>query len=117
MPGRELACMRLRILPLGVLTLGLALAGCGGGSSKPASASSTTSTTAAGNAAFQAYRDCLKQHGVDLPDNVGGGARRRPQGGSSPSDTPGDSAPSEASGGSGAPPRTLPPGADQQTFD
>jgi hypothetical protein len=80
------------------------LVGCGTGSKAHASSgsSSTTSTTAAGRngAAFQAYRTCLSQHGVNVPD-VGRG--QRPQGGSGADPTP-RTAPS------------LPAGVTQQQF-
>jgi hypothetical protein len=86
----------------------LVLAGCGGGGSSKASASagsSTTTTAATGRntAAFAKYRDCLKQHGVDLPNF---GQRGQRQGGETP--------------GSSVPPRTqpsLPAGVTQQQFD
>lgn len=89
---------------------GLLLAGCGGGgtSKAGASATSSTSTTAANarSAEAQKYRDCLKQHGVDLP-NFGGGAGAGRSG-------------NQADGTTGSSvPRTrpsLPPGVDQQTF-
>ena len=88
----------------------LVLAGCGSGGSKAnASASSTTSTTAPGGrnaAAFTKYRDCLKQHGIDLGTFAGGGPRRQ-------NDASGDTTPSSQ------PPRTapsLPAGVTQEQF-
>jgi hypothetical protein len=72
---------------LGALCLAVLAAGCGGSSNAAAGAASTTTgtTTTApggggGNAAtFQAFRDCLTQHGVTLPARPGGG-----QGGTPP---------------------------------
>ena len=86
----------------------LVLTGCGGGGSKAnASAGSSTTTTAAtgrNTAAFQKYRDCLKQHGVDLP-NFGQRGQRQGQAGETT--------------GSSVPPRTqpsLPAGVTQEQF-
>ena len=63
------------LVPLALLSL-FALAGCGGGSSAAAAGGdgSSASTTAAGStsgvpAEMQAYVDCLKKNGVDLPAN------------------------------------------------
>jgi hypothetical protein len=68
--------------------------------------------TGAQQQALQAYRDCMKQNGVDLPAAGGfGGGFGRGQGGGGPATsagTPPDSA---------RPPRTLPPGVDQATYD
>ncbi len=85
----------------------------------PSDSSTTADGTGAGRQltgaqqqAFQAYRDCLKQNGVDLP--AGGFGRGQGGQGSSSSvaadagSTPPDSARS---------PRALPPGVDQATFD
>lgn len=70
------------------------LAACG---SSPAAGSSTSSTTAksSGTASLTAYTNCLKQHGVTLP-NFPNGSGGPPTGGSVPSGTP----PSFGSGGS-----------------
>lgn len=49
----------------------VSLAGCGGGGGN--SSAAATNTSAAGGDT-NAFRDCLKEHGVDLPDNLGQGA-------------------------------------------
>ena len=68
---------------------------------------------------MQAYRDCMKQNGVDLPAAGGfGGGFGRGQGGGGPSTSAGT--PSNTGGtpaDSARPPRTLPPGVDQATYD
>jgi hypothetical protein len=89
----------------GAVALVLLLGACG--SNKPAataSATSTTvaaadSTTAADNAANTAYRDCLSQHGVTLPNRQGG------NGG-----TPPDSAPPNSTPANSTPPDSTPRG-------
>ena len=68
----------------------VALAGCGGGGGSPAAAAagggSSASTTATGGtsgvpAEMQAYVDCLKKNGVDLPAGGFGGGNGAPPGG------------------------------------
>ena len=110
-------------LVVAVFVGALALAGCGGGGSKAnASATSSTSTTAANGrdtAAFQKYRDCLKQHGVDLPANFGGGGGAGRQGGNGGGGQADNAAPPATDATGSTVPRnrgTLPPGVDQQTF-
>lgn len=120
----------------GVLSL-LALAACSSGgsddqSSAPAASPAATAGAASGdaggqgggNADFSAYRDCLAQNGVTLPDfgNGGGG------GGTPPSGMPTGAPPSGFAGGDGTPPSgmpsggpgrgsmPLPSGVDEQTF-
>jgi hypothetical protein len=78
----------------GTFALVVLLGACG--ASKPAATASETptsaaadSTTSPGNAANTAYRDCLSQHGVTLPNFRQGG-----QGGTDP--TPPDSTPADS---------------------
>lgn len=96
----------------------LALSACGGSSTPggtssaavPAASASATAGAGAGGAAdFTAYRSCLADNGVTLPDM---GAR--PSG--APSGMP-SGMPSGAPGGSGGLPGGLPDGVDQATFD
>jgi len=86
------------------------LAGCGGGgtpSATPASAGG-----AGGRAAFQAYADCLRQHGVTITV---------PSGRARPSDRPSGVRPSGrgfgGGGGFGGFGPSAPPGVDQGTWD
>jgi hypothetical protein len=73
---------------------GLLLAACGGSS---ATTTSTTSTgKASGGASLSAFRQCLSNHGVTLPNFSGGGRPPSGTGG-----TPGEGAPPT---GSGSPP-------------
>jgi hypothetical protein len=70
----------------------LALAACGGGGSHSAGASTTPSTSTPGGGGafaqrFIAYRTCLQQHGVTLPN------RPRNRNGGPPSTTPGETRP------------------------
>lgn len=92
------------------------LAGCSSGGAKVAAGDSTTTTAAAGQAAgqggFQAYSDCLKQHGVDLPARGGQGAGQGGAGGQRPPGAGG-----QPPAGGQRPPQSLPPGVDQKTFD
>jgi hypothetical protein len=94
-----------------LVSVALLAAGCSSGTkvaatSKPAAGTTTTTAGNGGGAAFQAYRDCLKQHGIDLPAGTGRGF-----GGQSPDGTP------PPTGSTPRTPRSLPPGVDQQTFD
>ena len=96
----------------------LALGACGGGSktasAKKASASATTSTTAGDRrAAIAAFRSCMADHGITLPDRGAGGGQGGP---SFPQGGPPTSAGSNtASGGRGF--RQAPPGVDQAKYD
>ena len=87
-----------------VVASSLAVAACGGSGSGTASApgSTTATTTVAGAAGAQtAFRECLKQHGVDLPAGFGNRAPGdRPNGGSGP---PGGGPGGFPGGGSGFP--------------
>ncbi len=106
----------------------LAVAGCGGGtknaSAKKASASATTSTTAGDRrAAIAAFRSCMADHGITLPDRGAGGGQGGPsfpQGGP-PTSTTGDGGPPSSTGGGGGGGRggfrQAPPGVDQATYD
>jgi hypothetical protein len=99
--------VRTRFLLIALLAVAVGC-GSGGGSKAGAGASSTTSTPAA-NADFQQYRDCLSEHGIDLPDGFGQGRR------------PGGTATGTRSGGpppdpGERTPRSLPAGVDQQQF-
>jgi hypothetical protein len=99
--------------------IAIALTACGGAgaASTAATTAATPSTTTGGNGGrqltgaqqqvVQAYRDCMKQNGVDLPAGDGFG---RGQGGGGPSTSGGTPA-------SARPPQSLPPGVDQATFD
>ena len=83
---------RVRTIPLAVLFVGivpLILAACGSSSASGANASSTKPS---GRASRTAYSNCLKQHGVTLP-NFTGGTGGPPAGGETPpSFTPGSGA-------------------------
>jgi len=100
----------------GIITFGFAgallVGACSGSSSHAATAAAASSAapSSASGAGFQAYRDCLSQHGVTLP------ARNRNQ--SDRSDSGSDSAgPRNGSGGGGFNGQfSLPPGVDQSTF-
>lgn len=96
---------RQAAVPAAALVVGaLALSACGGTGSSAASpgtaagstSSSTTTTpttTGGGAAAFAAYSNCLKQHGVTLPNFAG----RRPGGGTPPANG-GGNPPANATG-------------------
>ncbi len=112
----------------GVLLL---LSACGGSSSTDSStdsaaAAATSSATGAavpGGADMTAYRDCLAENGVTLPDGVGGGNGGPPSGFPSgmptdmPSGMPTGAPPSGGPAGGGFPGGGLPEGVDQETFD
>lgn len=110
----------------GLLGAVLALTGCGGGtknaSAKKASAGATTSTTAADRrAALAAFRSCMADHGITLPDRGAGGGQGGPsfpQGGP-PTSTADGGPPSSTGGGSGGRGgfRQAPPGVDQAKYD
>ena len=87
------------------------LAACGGGATMPSS--TPASAGAGGRAAFQAYTDCLRQHGVTIAI---------PSGRARPSDRPSGVRPSGRGFGGGGgfgggfgP--SAPPGVDQGTWD
>ena len=83
---------------LAVASASIALVACGGSDSSSsgaaAGASSTTSTNGSGatqNAAFEKYRQCLKDNGVTLPDRgngQGGGGGYGPPAGAGAGGTP-----------------------------
>ncbi len=75
-PYRRLAVVLVGIVPL-------ALAACG---ASTASGSSTSTTKPSGRASETAYTNCLKQHGVTLPNFTPGSF---PTGGTRPTFTPG----------------------------
>jgi hypothetical protein len=85
-----------------VAILALVATACGGGGGSKVSAAPSSTTVVAGRnaAALQAYRDCLSQHGVNVPADFG--ARR------------------DTAGGPGGPgrgiSRTIPPGVDATKF-
>jgi hypothetical protein len=72
------------------------LSACGGGSSSSSAGADTTTTTTAITGDATAFQDCLKEHGVDLPE---GGFPVSPSGASGP--RPSGPPPSLPSGGSG----------------
>ena len=82
---------------LGVLLLGLVA--CGGSGNKVAASTSTTSTTAERGAALQAFRTCMSNHGVTMP-------QRRPGAGGG----------GGFGGGFGGGNFQAPPGVDNATF-
>lgn len=97
------------------------LTACGGNSTTAdSSAAAPAATPAASGAAagppdFTAYRDCMAQNGVTLPDMgqpPAGGAMPT---GAPPSGMPAGAPPSGAAGGPGG--FALPDGVDQATFD
>ena len=104
----------------------LALTGCGGGSknasAKKASTSATTSTTAGDRrAALAAFRSCMADHGITLPERGAGGGQGGPsfpQGG--PPTSASDGGPPSSTGGGGGGRggfRQAPPGVDQAKYD
>jgi hypothetical protein len=99
--------VRTRVLLLALVVL---VAGCGsgGGSKANAGATSTSTTTAPAGAGFEQYRDCLSQHGVDLPEG------RRPGGMATGTS---DGGPRPDAGQGQRPPRSLPEDVDQATFE
>ena len=116
MPGlRRKACSRAGIITF--VIAGVRFAGaCSGSSGHLAAAASSSSgaPASASGAGFQAYRDCLSQHGVTLP------ARNRNQSnGSDSSDSAQSGAPRGNGGGTGGfnGQFSAPPGVDQATFD
>lgn len=107
MPGlRRKAYSRAGIFTIGIA--GALFAGACSGSSGHAAAAVNASSAAPSSASFQAYRDCLSQHGVTLP------ARNRNQSDGS-SGAPGDGSGRGPGGFNGQ--FSLPPGVDQATFD
>jgi hypothetical protein len=73
---------RLALISAGLLALAVVAGACGSASSQ---SSGTTTTTAGSRAAsFQAYRQCLAQHGATLPQGFG----RRPGSGGTPGSPP-----------------------------
>jgi hypothetical protein len=99
-----------------------AVAACGATSSASPGAASSTRAGYQGSQAFQAYAECLRQHGVTLPAFPSarpgdGSARPRPSGSRSPGPRRSDG----AFGGGGFPGGfgfgdQAPPGVDQETW-
>jgi hypothetical protein len=122
---------RLVAAPLGVVAL-VTLAACGTSTgtsaastaSAPTSASTgTASTQAAGDLTDEmaAFRSCLEENGVTLPERPSGGGGTPPQGGSGDTPpqggTPPSGAPAAAGGGNGqGTPGQAPPGVDAATW-
>ena len=135
-PGAdELAAECLHGLPGVLLVTGgvlsvLALAACSSSGSDTSSSPAATSAQAAspaagsggGDSAFAAYRDCLAQNGVTLPEGGFGGGQG---GGTPPSGMPTGAPPSgmtppsgmPSGGPDGGPGMQLPDGVDQATWD
>lgn len=61
----------VRVLVIAAAAAAVSLAGCGGGGGNSSGAATNTSADGGDTAAF---RDCLKEQGVDLPDSFGQGA-------------------------------------------
>lgn len=82
----------VRVLAIAAPVAALSLAGCGGGGDN-GSATATNASASGGD--VNAFRDCMKQHGVDLPDNIGlgDGQGQPPTGGQPPGDVSGDGQP------------------------
>ena len=109
------ACSRAGIITFVIAgaLVAAACSGSGGGKVAAGSTASPSSASSSSNAAFQAYRDCLAQHGVTLPQR-----QRNQSSQSGASDASGP--PSDQSGGPGRGFNgqfSLPPGVDQSTFD
>jgi hypothetical protein len=110
---------------VGTVALAVLLGACGSGkpaataSESPTTTAADSTTTAANNAAATAYRDCLSQHGVTLPNFGQGGQRGN---GGTPTDTaagggsatgsstPADSTPPNSTPGNSTPPDSRPRG-------
>jgi hypothetical protein len=118
MSKRRLGRISVSVVAVGALVV--VAAACGGSS---AAKSSTTSTTAAGGGganrvAFEAYRTCLSQHGVTLPQ------RRQSTGGPPPSGSGAGGLAGEGGfggggfggGSGGATPQSLPKGVTAAEF-
>ena len=92
---------------------GALLVACSGSSGAVKTANGSSAAPSSSGAGFQAYRDCLSQHGVTLP------TRPQNQSGSSDSGGPGSGGPGRGAGGGGGfnGQFSLPPGVDQSTFD
>lgn len=60
-------------LVIAAAAVAFSLAGCGGGNDSAAATNTTTAEGAAAGGDADAFRDCLKEHGVDLPDDIGQG--------------------------------------------
>ena len=85
----------------------LTLTACGGDSAADAAAEATTAAAAPSGAPdITAYRDCMAENGVTLPDM-----------GAPPAAMPTAAPSAMPSGGPGAFPGGLPDGVDQETFD
>jgi hypothetical protein len=117
----HLARFSLSVVAVAALTvLGAA---CGGSSSAKAATTSTTAAAAGGGAnrvAFQAYRTCLSQHGVTLPQRTRPTGTPPPSGGGT-GGLPGDGGGFGGGGfgggfGGGGTPQSLPPGVTATQF-
>lgn len=78
----------VRVLAIATAAVAFSLAGCGGSGGND-SAAATNTSTAGGDT--DAFRDCLKEHGVDLPDDFGQGGPGQgqpPAGGQAPTGPP-----------------------------
>jgi hypothetical protein len=113
---------RSTILASGAALLMLTLSACGGGSSSAGSTSPSAAASAGaagpgtgGRPDFTAYRDCMAQNGVTLPDFGGAGAPGSPPSGIPT--TPPSGLPSGGPGAGGPGAFPLPSGVDQATFD
>jgi hypothetical protein len=104
-----------------LLVLGASLTACG---SSKKTVGATTSTTSSFQAAYQAYRTCMAQNGVNLPANMFNRGQR-PNGGNggSGASAPAGSANNTASTGNGGPrsggtppSTTLPAGVTEQQY-
>jgi len=99
----------------GIITFAVAgilcAAACSGSSGKVAAASNASSPapSSASGGNFQAYRDCLSQHGVTLPT--------RPTNQSGDSNASGSTRSGRGGGGGFNGQFSAPPGVDQATFD
>lgn len=97
-----------------VIAVALFAAACSGSKGNVASAANASSSAppSSSGGSFQAYRDCLSQHGVTLPSR-----QRNQSGGSNASASGADQsgAPRGPGGFNGQ--FSLPPGVDQSTFD
>jgi hypothetical protein len=61
----------VRVLAVAAAAAVVSLTGCGGGGGNGDSSAAATTSAAGGDA--DAFRDCLKKHGVDVPDDLGQG--------------------------------------------
>ena len=102
--------IRLGVLALALSAIAVTAAACGGGG-KPTGTAVPSGSASGGRAAFQAYSDCLRQHGVNLPQ---GNGSRSPRPSNRPSDRP-SVRPSDGGGGRGFGTQP-PPGVDPKVW-